>query len=306
VDLRYPFRLARLLRRIDADLLHAHNDTALFYGGVAAFLGRVALVYTEHDRVFPGRPALRIMNFALANSARGVVAVSEELRRRLATFERIEGNEVRVIPNGVPFAPAVRSAARVRRSWNVPEDAPVVGVVAGLKPVKNHALLLDAAVGLIPRFPGLVLVFAGDGPLRAELEARARRLGLDDSLRLLGFRSDLSEVYAGLDVVALTSDSEGMPLALVEAMAAARPVVASRVGGVPEVVVDGVTGIVFPAGDREALAGALAGLLADPERRRAMGEAGRRRYEERYTLERMAAAYASLYHRALEDAPCAG
>jgi len=306
VDVRYPFRLARLLREIEADILHAHNDTALFYGGLAAFLGRVSLVYTEHDRVFPGRAAVRVLNFALAGSARQVVSVSEELRRRLAAFEHIEGDRVRVIPNGVPFTPTVRPVDRVRRSWDVPEDAAVVGVVAGLKPVKNHALLLEAAADLVPRFPGLVLVFAGDGPLRSELERRARGLGLGDRLRLLGFRSDLSEVYAGFDLVALPSSSEGMPLTVIEAMAAARPVVASNVGGVPEVVVDGVTGIVVPAGDREALAEALAALLADPERRRAMGAAGRRRYEERFTLERMAEAYAGVYRRILESAACVG
>jgi len=306
VDLRYPFRLARLLRQIEADVLHAHNDTALFYGGLAAFLGRVTLVYTEHDREFPGRAAVRVLNFALAASAGRVVAVSEELRRRLATFEHIEGDGVSVIPNGVPFAPAAGARERVRRSWGVPEEAPVVGVVAGLKPVKNHALLLDAAADLAPRFADLVLVFAGDGPLRAELEGRARRLGLQERIRLLGFRSDLGEVYAGFDVVALPSRSEGMPLTVIEAMAAARPVVASAVGGVPEVVVDGETGIVFPAGDREALGRALAGLLADPARRHALGEAGRRRYEERFTLERMAEAYASVYRRVLEGAACAG
>jgi glycosyltransferase involved in cell wall biosynthesis len=149
-------------------------------------------------------------------------------------------------------------------------------------------------------------VFAGDGPLRSDLERRAHRLGLTDRLRLLGFRSDLSEIYTGFDLVALPSSSEGMPLTVIEAMAAARPVVASNVGGVPEVVVDGVTGLVVPVGDRQALADALAALLQDPARRRAMGLAGRRRYEERFTLERMAEAYAGVYRRVLEGAACVG
>jgi len=148
-------------------------------------------------------------------------------------------------------------------------------------------------------------VFAGDGPLRADLEACARRAGLGDRLRLLGFRSDLARIYAALDVVVLPSHSEGMPLAALEAMAAARPVVASQVGGLPEVVVDGETGLLFPPGNRRALVEALGALLADPGRRRRLGLSGRRRYEERFTLARMADAYAAIYRAALGGAACA-
>ncbi|MBN2492760.1 MAG: glycosyltransferase [Planctomycetes bacterium] len=306
VDPQYPFRLARLLGRIEADLVHAHNDTALFYGGLAAFLAGRALVYTEHDRHFPGRAGVRLANFALAASARRVVAVSEEIRRQLLRHERIGGARVRVVPNGVDLdRPDPAAVQRLRAEWGVAGDALAVGVVAGLKPVKNHALLIDAAADLVARHPGLVLVFAGDGPLRADLEAHARGAGLGNRLRLLGFRSDLARIYAALDVVVLPSHSEGMPLAALEAMAAARPVVASEVGGLPEVVVDGETGLLFPPGDRRALVEALGALLADPGRRRRLGLNGRRRYEERFTLARMADAYAAVYRAALEGTPCA-
>ena len=306
VDPRYPFRLARLFGRIGADLVHAHNDTALFYGGLAAFLAGRALVYTEHDREFPGRPAVRFANFVLAASARSVVAVSEELRQSLLVHERIGGARVCVVPNGIDLeAAAPGDVEQVRREWALPAGAVAVGVVAGLKPVKNHALLIEAAAELAPRHPELFLVFAGDGPLRAELEARAVRAGLGERTRFLGYRSDLARIHAGLDVVALPSHSEGLPLAVLEAMAAARPVVASRVGGLPEAVEHGVTGLLVAPGDRRALVEALEAMLLDPGRRRALGRDARRRYEERFTLHRMAEAYAAVYRSALEASACA-
>ncbi len=296
VDFHYPFRLHRLLRDLGIDVLHAHNDTALFYGGVAAFLARIPVVYTEHDRIFPGRLAVRILNFALAVSTRQVVTVSEELRSLLLRFERIGGDRVRVVPNGVhlPGAdPAVAGA--VRESWSIPAAARVVGVVAGLKPVKDHQLLLEATSGLLGAFPDLHVVLAGDGPLRADLEMQARKLGMEDRVRILGFRSDLGDIYSALDVVVLPSRSEGLPLTLIEAMAMERPVVASRVGGIPEVVVDGVTGLLFEVGDVHALQDSLKRLLMDPALRREMGRAGRARFLNRFTLDRMAGAYRDIY-----------
>ena len=303
VDVRYPFRLASRLQALGSHVVHVHNDTALFYGGLAAFLAGRALVYTEHDRILPERRSVRLINFLLASSARRVVTVSEELRRLLVDGEGIAASRIQVVPNGVDLAsPRDPGGTRLRERERIPGHARLVGVVAGLRPEKNHALLLESAARLRIRFPQLHLVFVGDGPLLPDLQAHARRLGMEDRTRFLGFRSDLPEVYAALDVVALTSDTEGMPLTLLEAMAAGKPVVASRVGGVPEVVEHERTGLLFAPGDGAALDQALAFLLTRPDACRAMGEAGRCRYETHFTLRRMARAYATIYRSVTEEA----
>lgn len=183
--------------------------------------------------------------------------------------------------DSVPFQRAARG--QVRAELGLAPEALVVTCVANLRPVKNHALLLEA-IARLPANQPVHLLAVGDGPLRAELIARAQRLGLSERVHWLGSRQDIPAILADTDIKALTSDWEGLPGALLEAMAAGCPVVATRVGGAPELVLEGETGLLTPPGDVEALTAALSQLVGDPALRRRLGQAGQRRAHEQFDL----------------------
>ncbi len=184
----------------------------------------------------------------------------------------------------------------------MPPDRFVVGTVARLDPVKDLRTLLEAFAALRRAGPGALLAIAGDGPERGRLADAARHGGAADAVRFVGHRGDARRLLPGLVVYANSSTSEGVALTILEAMAAGRAVVATRVGGTPEVVVDGETGLLVPARSPAALAAALGALAADRDRTAARGAAGRRRLERRFTVARMVAAYERIY-RGLLPAP---
>jgi glycosyltransferase involved in cell wall biosynthesis len=176
-----------------------------------------------------------------------------------------------------------------------------VGIVARLVPIKRHEWFLEAAVKVTQRYPGCQFLLVGDGERRQELEEFVRQLGLDGQVRFLGWQRDLERIYADLDLVALTSANEGSPVSLIEAMAAGRPVVSTRVGGVPDLVENGVAGLLVPPGDPAALAEAMTTLLADPQRRRLMGQAGRERVYPALSAQRLVRDIDQLYTNLLLD-----
>jgi glycosyltransferase involved in cell wall biosynthesis len=207
----------------------------------------------------------------------------------------VELRKLQVIDNGIDlarFAPDARARAEARRELGVPDDAWVVGTVGRLVDLKNHALLVRA---LAPT--GQHVVIVGEGPERAALEELVAALGVGARVCLAGRRADVPRMLTAFDVFALPSTSEGLPLVLPEAMATALPVVATRVGGVPQVVDEGVTGFLVPSQDEAALRDRLATLAADPGRARAFGARARELALERYSLERMWAAYRAIYER---------
>jgi len=199
------------------------------------------------------------------------------------------------VPNAidVPPRPDAVGVAAARRALGVEPARPLAVAVGRLSPEKGHQVLLDAMPSVLREVPGAVLLLAGDGPEEARLRHRARPLG--DAVRFLGYRRDVADVYAAADVVVLPSLSEGLPNAALEGMAHGRPVVASAVGGVPEVVMDGVTGRLVPAGEPGALARALACALSDGALRAAWGSAGRDRVERCFSAPARAARLARLY-----------
>ena len=205
-----------------------------------------------------------------------------------------------VVPNGIalPERPEAdkREAVRaeVREEWGVRPDDVVVGVVARLTPQKAHHVLLGAVGRLRGKHPNLRVVLVGDGPRRRELTELVEREGLGDVVRFLGERRDVPRLLTGFDLVALSSAHEGVPIAVIEAMAAELPVVAPRVGGLPDVVGDGSEGFIVPPSDEAALAERLARLILDPALRRAMGENARARAERELTIEATARAFEDM------------
>jgi len=294
-DAGFVWWLAPLLRRERIDIVHAHNATAFFYGAAACMLApRTRFLYTEHDRAFPTPLRERGLHAVLARRTDAVVTVSDMLRKNLVRYESFPEDRIRVVKNGVESKTPARSRAEMRHDLAL-GDRPTAGIVARLAPVKNHALLLDAWAQVVERVPAAVLLVAGNGSCEGALRARCTELGLDDSVRFLGFRLDVAELLQAMDVFVLSSLSEGLSLTLLEAGAARLPVVATRVGGNPEVIADGENGLLVPSGDAAELAGALVQLLRDPVLRRRMGAEARTRYETQFTLAAMTRGYMDVY-----------
>lgn len=293
-------RLVRLLRRLRPLIVHSRNWPAID-AIPAARVARVPLVvHGEHGREVAdpeGRnPRRKRIRRALAPLVHHFVTVSGDLRRWLIEDVRVPAAKVSAIHNGVDlsrFGRAGRLESRLR--LDLPAEAPIVGTVGRLDPVKDQAGLIRAFAKVRSAHPDAQLVVVGDGPCRAELEDVAAASGQGGHVRLLGNRDDIPAVMSALDVFVLPSIAEGISNTILEAMASGLPVVATRVGGNPELVEDGIGGALVPRQDPSALAAAIAGYVADPELRRRHGLASRQRATGHFSLERMAEAYANLY-----------
>jgi glycosyltransferase involved in cell wall biosynthesis len=297
VDVLAWRRLARLLRSERVDVVHAHKFGSNFWAAVLGpRVGVPVVIAHEHSWSFEGEPVRRLIDrHVIARRASAIVAVSSEDSRRMVEIEHIPPEKIRTIPNGIPPLPP--PATDVRAELGIPPDAPVIGTVSVFRSEKALDLFVDAAALLARDFPRFRALIAGDGPAerRAELEAHIASRGMQETVLLLGRRADVPDVVGALDVAVICSDFEGCPLSVVEYMAAARPVVATRVGGLPLLVEEDVSGLLVPPRDPQALASATASLLRDPAKRVRMGEAGRERQQRDYDEAAMVARFEALY-----------
>jgi glycosyltransferase involved in cell wall biosynthesis len=284
------------LRSARIDILHTHKFGSNVWGTVIGRLARVPVIIAhEHTWSYEGQPARRALDReVVARAAHLLLAVSREDRRRMLAVEGIDPSRVRFIPNGIAARP-LADGAPVRAELGIGPNAPVIGTVGGLRPQKGLRHLIDCAAVLAGEFPDLRVLVAGDGPESGALRSHVQHHGLGESVLLLGRRSDVPEVLAAVDVAVSTSEWEGSPLAVMEYMAAARPVVATRVGGVPDLIADGVHGLLVDRGDVGGLARAVAELLRDRGRRSVMGEAGRRRQQREFDIDVMVKRLELLY-----------
>ena len=309
-DLATLARLVRLMRQFRPHIVHTHTAKAGAVGRMAARLSGVpVVVHTFHGHVFhayfgrlQSRLAVRTERM-LAGLSDRLITLSERLRREIAGFGVAPSEKIEVIPLGFDLAPFAPEAGwrrgQLRAELGLAPDDWLIGSVGRLVPVKNHALLLQAAQALRQAGRRAHFVIVGDGELRPSLEAQARALGLEQAVSFTGWRRDLPPVYADLDVLVNTSRNEGTPVAVIEAMAAGVPVIATAVGGVPDVVADGATGTLVPEGDAEALARALAERLDQPEAARRMAEAARVEVLQRYSMKQLLCNVDGLYQRLL-------
>jgi glycosyltransferase involved in cell wall biosynthesis len=281
--------LRRLVRDFRPDVVHVHDPHA---AGAALLVPRTRAALVASRRVdFAMRGPLSRWKY---RRCRRVIAVSEAVARVLAG-DGMPAEAVRVVYEGVPDRAAGPGGADVLAALGIPAGAPVVGNVAALTGHKDHATLLAAAAAVRGSVPEARFVIVGHGELEDPLRAQARALGLSDCVVFAGFRADLDAVIPAFDVFCLSSHMEGLGTSLLDAMCYGRAVVATAAGGIPEAVEDGVTGRVVPPRDPEALAAALVEVLRDPARRESMGAAGRRRFLERFTAERMVAQTLAVY-----------
>jgi glycosyltransferase involved in cell wall biosynthesis len=301
-DPRLATDVAALARRTGARILHVHGYAAADFGRVAARLAGARLVLHEHfaDPRMPRYQALA--DRLLSRLTDAAIAVSASTRDFLVRERAVPASRVRLIWNGAPldeFAPVSRERALgVRRSLGLPDDAVVVGAVGRLNAQKGHAFLVDAAARL-RHLPSLRVLVAGDGDLLGDLRARAQAAGLGDRVVFAGHRTDVPDVLGAIDVFCLSSLYEGTPLALFEAMAAAKPIVATAVDGCREVLADGDTALLVPPADAAALAGALERAAREPDLRERLARRAReesRRYDVRACVDAMQ----ELYDEVLE------
>lgn len=304
-DLRTLLGLTRLLRREEPDLVHVHTSKAGFLGRLAArFAGTRRLIYSPHGTILTGyfspgatRLLARLEAWAARFTDRVVCYTALEVAEYLAAGIG-RPQQYAVIPNGLDAEAYARQAAppaRTRTALGLPPGARPLLCVARLVPVKGQTYLVQAWPSVLKREPRALLLLVGDGPEERLLRSRAAELGLGGSVRFLGFRQDIPSLLALAEALVLPSLNEGFGLVLLEAMAMGKPVVASAVGGIPEVVLDGRTGLLVPPADPEALAVAILRLLEDPRAAQRLGEAGRERARESFSREAFIQAHRKLY-----------
>jgi glycosyltransferase involved in cell wall biosynthesis len=299
------WKLLLLIRRERPDIVHTHTAKAGMLGRVAAWLAGVPLVvHTFHGHVFhgyfsPWRTRLFVaIERWLARRTHRLVAVSARVRDEVLAHGVGRPDRFHVLPVGLDlgrFAECDPQRGELRAELGLAPDAPLVGIVARLVPIKRHELFLTAAAAVARQVTACRFLVVGDGERRHVLEHLARELGIADRVLFLGWRRDLERIYADLDVAVLTSANEGSPVSLIEAMASGVPVVGPRVGGVPDVIDDGTTGMIAPPGDADAVAARILRLLGDVELRRKMGAAARERALRSYGADRLVADVAALY-----------
>jgi glycosyltransferase involved in cell wall biosynthesis len=295
------YGLAVEARRWGADVLHCHQYSPFVYGSLAALFAKpFRLVVTEHGRLSDDAPSRkrRLVNPVLSRVPDALFAVSGELRDYLVAAG-CAADRVVVNRNGIDVGPRPtnRHLQAGRRLLDVPEDAFVLGTVARLDPVKDLGTLVRSLRALRAEVPDAILVIVGDGPERAVIAEGVTALGLEDAVLFTGHREDARTLMPAFDVYVNSSLSEGISLTLLEAMAAALPIVATRTGGTPEVVIHGETGLLVAPRDPVALAAACEELSRDSFRRRAFGDRGRDRVAREFALEAMVDRYLQTYLR---------
>jgi L-malate glycosyltransferase len=304
-DWRCVHNLSRFCKEAQVQLIHAHQCTPFAYALAHRLLGRrLPILLTEHGRFYPDRPSFKRMCFHRLLTGRNdrFVAVGQSVRRALIDNEGLPQSRLEVVYNGVDVAYSPDSDSQrqsARAELGVCDDECMVLQVARLDPIKDHKTAIRAIALAANRDPRIRLFIVGDGPERSSIEQEISLQSMHGRVVLVGCRSDVPRLLAAADVFLLTSVSEGIPVTIIEAMAAGTPVVATAVGGVPELISDGVTGLLAPRGDEAALASALVRLLGDGELRTRLAEQARHRAETEFSEQRMMTDYERIYQEML-------
>jgi glycosyltransferase involved in cell wall biosynthesis len=301
-------RLVAAIRRSGCDLVHAHlGYSATLVPPAAAISGRPAVCSFHTVRApLRGREAVKErLAVAVASRSAALIFVSRASMRAFAELYHANPRTWTVVPNGVDLNEFGTAPETFPPDLGIPAGVPVAALVAAMRGPKRHADAVAAWPSVIRRVAGARLLLVGGGPEERALRAQARALGLGDHVIFAGYRSDVPRLLRASSLVILPSETEALPTTLIEAAACGRPAVATNVGGVAEVVSDGETGLLVPAGDPVRLADAAAGLFADPARRAAMGAAARRIATERFDMHRWARRLRAVYDDALAGRPVA-
>jgi glycosyltransferase involved in cell wall biosynthesis len=301
-DVAWLRRFLALIREEQVQIIHAHEFDAIVHGTLAAVLARIPIVATIHGKNYYWEKATRRIAYRVASRYARMVTVSEDLRGFVTQRTGIPSRLMRVIYNGIDAHPDVdpHEQALLRKEIGLDTQDQIVGAVGSLYPVKGHRFLIEAAPAIIEACPRARFVLVGRGDQEVHLKEQVERLGIERYVYFLGLRQDVRRLLSLMDVFVLPSLSEGLSVAMLEAMASARPVVATRVGGNAELVVEGETGMLVPSEDSHALANSIVSVLLDRPRARVMGLMGRERVEQRFQIYMMIDQYRKLYTECLE------
>ncbi len=293
-------RLARLFKREKIDILHTNGWAALFDGFFGAKIGRVpVVVHTEHGKDvedFVQIQQRRVWARRLITPFLDqMIAVSDDIKKQFVNVTGLKAEQIVCIHNGIEFHDVEINYKEKRKEIGVKDIEILIGAVGRLESVKNYDVFIQAAELVLKEYPLVKFILIGDGTLKEKLQSLTTKLGIEKSVLLLGERNDVDELLKVMDIFVLPSRSEGLSIALLEAVANKLPIVATNVGGNPEVVIDGKTGILIPSGDVSSLVRAITELLKDEDRRKNMGENGFVVVKEEFTVEKMIANHEELY-----------
>ncbi len=303
IDVSQIFKIARIIKSFNPDVIHCHQYTPFFYAALAALAARsrARILFTEHGRHFPDivSSKRRLFNRFLVSRAAHITAVCDFARRGLVASDAFPPDRVEVLYNGVDLERFENLPPRdqARALLHLPPDVPLILHVGTFRPVKNQSAAIQAFKFVRDKIPNALIAFVGDGPDLPACSDLVARLNLVDAVFFLGQRDDIPTVLAAADLFIMTSRSEAHSVSILEAMAAAIPVVATDVGGIPETVLHNRTGLLVPPNDSSALASALVQLLNDPVRRAEFGSAARNRVREKFLRSDMHRRYLEIYNK---------
>jgi glycosyltransferase involved in cell wall biosynthesis len=297
LDINWLYNLIVIIRRHKVNLIHSHEFTMNTYACIVSAFTRIPLIATVHGKNYYGDKLRRRVFYRFVSmKAIRMVAVSKNIKDFLVKEIGVEERRITTIYNGIDEKHhCYEDEEQFRENLLIKENVPIIGTVGNLYPIKGHTYLLKAAVKVVSVFPDATFLIAGRGELLGKLQEEANQLNIKKNVRFLGFREDISRILPLMDLFVLPSLSEGLSVALLEAMRAGKPTIATKVGGNAEVIIEGETGLLVPAEDHLSLAGSIIYLLKDKELAQRMGKAGRTRVEREFSLGRMVENYQELY-----------
>lgn len=299
-DVGCLWALTKIVKRFKIDVIHSHEFAMNAYGSLAGLYQRVPVVSTVHGKNYYWLKRRRRFAYRLVSRLTTMVAVCEDIKNLLVRRVGISRNRITTVYNGIDIAqfdrvPDGTAIAKMKRDLSIPGTSPVIGTVGMLIPEKDHKTFLKAAQSVIGKRPDAVFLIAGTGQLEHSLKAGVVQAGLSNNVRFTGFRDDVGALLHIMDVYVCSSLSEGLSLSILEAMAAARPVVATNVGGNPEVVANKKTGLLVPPSDPTALASRINLLLKNKHLAREISLNAQRVVHQRFSLRQMVESYEELY-----------
>ena len=299
----FLLKLVLLVRKEKIDIMHSHEFTMNVYGSLVSFITRVPIIATVHGKVYYPEKNRRILFYRMAAKlCSGMIAVSNELKRYLLKELKLNSKDIMVVYNGIDLDKfhTNKDSAEIRKELSIPPETLIVGSVGSLFKVKGYSFLIESAKEVLKVFPNFKLLILGEGEQSSALQEKIESAGLQDAVKLLGFREDIPKILTLFDIYVCSSLSEGLSLSLLEAMAAEKPIIATEVGGNSEIVINGVSGFLVPPENPNALAEKIIYLLKDKEKRKKMGEEGRRIVKEKFSIEQMLKEYENLYEKLLK------
>lgn len=291
-------KVAKIVREEKIDVIHTHNTQALVDGAVAKVLSTAKrVIHTDHARSFPDKKRYMFAEWLLSHFVYKMVGVSKHTCENLRKYEKISRKKISMVPNGIDinrFDGKVDKAAK-RLQIGIKKAGPIIGLCVRLTEQKGIIFLLKAMPAIIKRFPEIILIIAGDGPLRTKLEQETKDLGISENVSFIGPRLDINEIIGMLDLYILPSVWEGLPMVILEAMSVGCPVVATDVGGVNTAIKDRSTGLIVKSKSPEQLSGAIIEILDNHELRQKCIRNGKAEIMKKFTAEIMAQSYEKLY-----------